>query len=183
MLYPILLCIGLAFTPAHAGKNKNKNTEETASETAAPAEEYDLETLTKRAKTIVVGEVLTSRVESNSEGVNTIVSLLVTEVLRGKPDPMIEFRLPGGRTNDTDLTSEGTPNIVEGYQLLVFMEGKQLVGLHNGLFKIEAGFAWRPKKPGMFLSPRADRDWVADIDPNDDYTFYNLADVRKAAKK
>jgi hypothetical protein len=182
MLNTLLLSLSLVLTPAHARKNKKDKSASTVTNEIPASDEYDLKALSARARTIVVGEVLTSRVVSNSEGVNTVVSLLVTEVLRGKPDPMVEFSLPGGRTKNADLTIEGTPNIVEGYHLLVFMEGNQLVGLHKGMFKIEAGFAWRPKKPGMFLSPRADRDWVDDIDPNDDYTFYSLTDVRKAAK-
>ena len=49
----------------------------------------------------------------------------------------------------------------------------------NALYYLEAGYAWRNKRPDVFLSPRIDRDWVAS-DSAIDYVMYQLKDIRAA---
>jgi len=131
---------------------------------------YDLATLAATADHVILGEVVANQERSGKAGFS-IVSVLVTETIRGEAAPMANFRIP---------MIEGSPSLVEGYKVLVFLQAGEAVGLGRGVFLIEAGHAWRRKDDGVFMSPRADRDWVDNVDPSADYTVYSLDQVRAA---
>ena len=65
---------------------------------------------------------------------------------------------------------------------VVFLDEQHNI-LEGGVFYLEAGYGWRPKRPGLFINPRADHDWVDELDPTKDYTLWTLEDIRAAADR
>jgi hypothetical protein len=129
-----------------------------------------------KAKTVVIGKVLTSRVEPGFP--DELVELLVETTLRGEASGVITARVPRA----TAAVGEGfiPPSVIEGYRLLVFLDPSGTLVEGNALFFLEAELAFRNKRPDNFLRPRSDRDWIDNIDPSADYIIYQLDEILKA---
>jgi hypothetical protein len=130
-----------------------------------------------RAKTVIIGTVLTSRVEPGFP--DELVEVLIETSLRGDSGGVITARLPRSTTGST-TDGFSPPSVVEGYRLLVFLDPSGTVVDGQALFFMEAGHAFRNRRPDIFLKPRSDRDWIDNIDPSEDYIVYRLEDIEQA---
>lgn len=100
--------------------------------------------LDRRAETVVRGRVEALRAEKLSGGlVQTIVTIAVDEVYRGRPGPRLEVVAPGGVVEGTRLHIEGAPEFEVGAEVLVFAKGRMIVGFGQGAFGVEGGRARR----------------------------------------
>ena len=112
-------------------------------------------------------------------GFHTAATFKVIEVLRGRAEETIGARTPVAFAADPGMTQLG---LVAGYKLVVFLDAQNTL-LEGGVFYLEAGYGWRPKRPGLFINPRADHDWVDELDPTKDYTLWTLEEMRAAAER
>lgn len=165
-MYALLLTALLAVAPARA---------------TTYAEKLDLDELSSRAERVVIGEVLATRYDATGAGIWTVATIRVTETLRGRPEPVVEVRVPGGRVNDMELTVAGAPRLIEGYQVLLFLDGEHVVGLGQGAFVVLSDTAWRNVSDDVFTNPRMEQEML-DRDIDEKYTTYALADVRRAVR-
>ena len=143
---------------------------------AARAEaEADLLEYAQTAKTVVIGRVLTSRLEAGFP--DELVEMSVEESLRGEIGGIITIRVPRFASEDTE---DGlTPSaVVEGYRLLAFLDPSGTIVGGDALFYVEAGYAFRNRSPEVFIRPRSDRDWISEIDPSDDYVVYSVDNIQ-----
>ena len=100
--------------------------------------------LDQRATVIARGRVEALRPEKLPGGlVQTIVTIAVDEVYRGRPGPTLEVVAPGGSMEGTRLHIDGAPEFPLGEEVLVFAKGRTIVGFGQGAFAIEDGVARR----------------------------------------
>lgn len=100
--------------------------------------------LDRRAETVVRGRVESLRGEKLSGGlVQTVVTIAVDEVYRGRPGPRLEVVAPGGTVEGTTLHISGAPEFTVGAEVLVFANGRMIVGFGQGAFGVEGGQARR----------------------------------------
>lgn len=100
--------------------------------------------LDRRAETVVRGRVESLRGEKLPGGlVQTIVTIAVDEVYRGRPGPRLEVVAPGGTVEGTKLHISGAPEFTVGAEVLVFANGRMIVGFGQGAFGVEGGQARR----------------------------------------
>ena len=125
-----------------------------------------------RAHTVVIGQVVAVRPAPAVEGQQEIVTLLIDERLRGDAIGLVEFNVP--------LTQHRSrPPLIVGYKVLVFVDRSGSLIDGEGLFFLQAGFAWRNRTEDVFLRPSADRVWASDIDPTEDYIALSLDAIRQ----
>ena len=141
-----------------------------------------LDSLLENANRILVGEVLTSRTETTANGISTVASIMVSESIMGDNKLVSDVRVPGGRVDNMGNHVMGAPQLVQGYHVLLFLDDERIVGMGQGAFVVEGGYAWRNTSHDVFSSPTRDRDWVHNIDPSGDYTIYSLSEIREAAE-
>ena len=102
----------------------------------------DLIELATTADSVVRGEVLTTRTQRENDNSYTVATVRVLETLRGHPDPVVDVRLPGAMLDDKDLLVHGQAKLIEGYEVLLFLNGDQLVDMGAGAFVVIDGQAW-----------------------------------------
>ena len=127
----------------------------------------------ERARTVVVGTVVAVRSDPNVLGQQEIATLIIEERLRGRPVGLVEFSVPLQRH-----TGRIQPALIEGYQLLVFLDSTGALLDGEGLFFLEGGFAWRNRSERVFLRPSLDRVWENSIDPTQDYIAFPVTVLR-----
>ena len=153
---------------------------------AAAGQEADLFSLPQpelipmvlHADLIAIVEVLYANNVPAGGGTYTAATFEIVEVLRGRAEGTLEARTSIAFEGDPGMTKLG---LVPGYKLVVFLDSSNTI-LDGGVFYLEAGFGWRPKRTGLFINPRADHDWISEIDPSKDYTLWPLAEIREAAE-
>lgn len=150
-----------------------------AQEGLAPEPQPELVPLVRHADIVAVVEVLTVANVPEGGGHHTAATFQVIEVLRGRAEGTISARTGVAFKADPGMTRLG---LVAGYKLVVFLDDQHNI-LEGGVFYLEAGYGWRPKRPGLFINPRADHDWVDELDPTKDYTLWTLEDIRAAADR
>jgi hypothetical protein len=137
----------------------------------------ELAPMVTHADLIAIVEVLSASNVPSGGGTYTAATFQIVEVLRGRASGTIDARTSIAFDGDPGMTKLG---MVPGYRLVVFLDGSNTI-LDGGVFYLEAGFGWRPKRAGLFINPRADHDWVSNIDPSADYTLWPLDEIRLAA--
>ena len=147
---------------------------------ARDAAAADLLDYSYTAKTVVIGRVLTSRIEPGFP--DELVELSIEEVLRGDTAGIITIRVPRFPSDETD-DGLSPSAVVEGYRLLAFLDPSGTIVGGNGLFYVEAGYAFRNRSPEVFIRPRSDRDWISEIDPSNDYVVYSIADIQASLEE
>ena len=126
-----------------------------------------------RAHTIVVGQVVAVRPDPSVLGQQEIATLLIEERLRGRSVGLVEFSVPLHRRS-----GRVQPTLIEGYQVLIFLDNTGALLDGEGLFFLEGGFAWRNRSNRVFLKPTLDRVWSDSIDPTEDYITFPIAVIR-----
>lgn len=132
----------------------------------------------QEAETVVVGEVVAVRPDMASFGLAEIATILIDERFRGDVVGIAEFRVPLGP--EADRTRMG---IIEGYQLLIFLDRSDSVIDGEAMFFVEGGHIWRNRSADVFFRPSADRSWDSLVDPQEDYVTLSLEEVRVAASQ
>lgn len=127
----------------------------------------------RSAKAVVRGEIIAARDVTIDGAASTRVSVLVSEILRGKAPMLYEF------TVDPPVPGGPTLPFVEGYEVLAFVDRSGWLVDGNALFAVEDGVAWRPRRAGIFASPSADRVWSEGMDPLARYEALPLPAVRE----
>lgn len=138
--------------------------------------------LSKRAERVVMGEVVATRSEMTRQGIYTVATIVVDEMLRGRSEPVLEVRVPGGRIDDIELTVVGAPRMIHGYQFLLFLDGQRVVGLGQGAFVVEDGVAWRNLAEYHFASPSADQSEHATARPPVHYMAVDMKEIRSIVR-
>ena len=138
--------------------------------------QFDLAHMASYADLIVIVEVISTGNIAADGGTYTAATLDIIEPLRGRASGTIDVRTSIAFEGDPGMTKLG---LVPGYKLIVFLDSNNTI-LDGGVFYLEAGFGWRPKRSGLFINPRADHDWISEIDPSIDYTLWPLAEIREA---
>ena len=59
---------------------------------------------------------------------------------------------------------------------MIFIDAHKRV-VDNGMFVLEGEYAWRNKRPDVFLNPRYDRDWSMES-PIPDYVMFSMSEVK-----
>jgi len=126
-----------------------------------------------RCHDIFVGEVL-GVFNSEDPQHGDRVTFMVYEVFQGTPSTVIDVQLPAQRPYTPGDPDSAPITVIPGYQMLVFADRYGQAVSSNSLFLVEGGFAWRNKRPEVFLNPRTDREWVELVDPSTDYVVFSL---------
>lgn len=137
--------------------------------------------LSEEATHVLRGEILTTREDIGGPGPMTVVAVVVDDAYRGtvSPGSVVELEIPLEGPISGDRPSRPVP--VRGYDVAVFLDETGAL-LDGGMFLIEGGFAWRPNRAGVLLSPRLQRDWEAIVDPIGDYDVFSLDDLEAAGR-
>jgi hypothetical protein len=144
--------------------------------------EADLTKVSAGASYVFSGEILTTREDVGGAGPVTVVAIVVDESLRGSVSSgsVVEVEIPLQGPVSGDRPALPVP--VRGYDIVVFLD-ESGDGVEGGLFLLEGGFAWRPNRSGVLLSPRLQQDWEEIIDPIADYDVFTLDTIRSITAK
>jgi hypothetical protein len=124
----------------------------------------DLGELVQGAHAIVHGHVVAveSRwAEGRRRSIETLVTLVVEDHLKGQIGSEVTFRVPGGQLGPYRTIMPGAPRFAEGEDVIVFLAAKGpsvpwLVGLGQGVYRVGAGSdGVRRVRPGVPLSRTA----------------------------
>lgn len=128
------------------------------------------------ARQAVMGQILTTRVANDKDGRYEVVSLLVDQTYRSvDTDRLVEFKveIPLG----SPAPGEFRPEIVVGYQVLVFIDDSGWLMDGDAIFAVEGQHAFRKRRDTVFSRPSIDRDWVELTDPSADWLTLQLDSV------
>jgi hypothetical protein len=130
-------------------------------------------TLSAQADRVVLGEVLTTRTVQEDDNKFTVATVRVWETLQGEEDPIVEVKLPGAMLAQRDLSVHGQAKLIPGFEMLLFLQGEQVVGMGAGAFVIFGKKAWRTKVPGLPADPQSVGTHAPSL-----YVSHDIADVR-----
>ena len=100
--------------------------------------------LDARAQLTVRGVVTALRPEAVGKGlVQTVVTIAVDEVYRGRAGDTVEVVAPGGTLEGRTLSITGAPTFTVGDEVLVFARGRTIVGFGQGAFGVADHVATR----------------------------------------
>jgi hypothetical protein len=121
------------------------------------AEILDLGELTARSNRVVTGTV--QEMDSFTRGslIWTEVKVSVDQALVGPETRELSFELIGGTVDGLSLTVPGAPQFQAGQEVLVFVQGDELVGFGQGAFSLASTVASRGLGP---LLPEGPDDFV-----------------------
>jgi hypothetical protein len=122
--------------------------------TASASPSLNLDILADRADHVIVGEVLTTQTRRDKENAWTVATVRVSETLRGESRPVIEVRLPGVMLPDQDLEVHGQAKLITGHNVLLFLQGDQLVGMGAGAFVVFDDKAWHGTQHWTYSDPK-----------------------------
>lgn len=96
--------------------------------------------LVERAGTVVRGEVVSLEGRQTPQGlIETVVTIEVDEVYVGRAADTIEVVAPGGTAEGVRLDIEGAPRFEVGDDVVVFADGRRIVGFGQGAFVVRDG--------------------------------------------
>jgi hypothetical protein len=150
-----------------------------ANEAAWAESRAELRVQAAGALQVFIGEVLTTRDDFGARGFSTVVTMLISDPLRGaaRAGDIAEFAIP--RTAAAGEVVGERPVPVAGYTIVAFVSPEgDLVG-GDAMYIVEGGFAWRNRRPSVMFRPSADRDWLNTIDPSQDYFVLGLDELRE----
>ena len=136
-----------------------------------------LDSLAESADRVVVGEVLINRTEKNKDTSWTVTTVRVLETLRGQAEPVIEVRLPGAKLPNHDLLVHGQTQLIEGHEVLLFLQGDQVVGMGAGAFVVQDNKAWKNMVEWTYADPKTSGEHAHEL-----YVNHEMDTVRSALK-
>ena len=110
--------------------------------------------LNNQADRVVLGKVLATRTQREPTNIYTVATVRVWETLRGDDDPIVEVHLPGAMLTTHDLSVYGQAQLLPGFEVLLFLQGHQVVGMGAGAFVLLGKKAWKNKRPGLAADPK-----------------------------
>jgi hypothetical protein len=126
-LLVVLFAVGLAFVPVAR---------------AATVERLSLEELADRAESVFRGSCVAVERQTIGGQAYQLFRFQVSETLKGKPEAVVEFHVPGGPAAGLVATYAGMPRFVVGEDAVVFLSGLDgtdyawPLGLGQGHFRI-----------------------------------------------
>lgn len=103
----------------------------------------DFRQLTDKASTILRGRVVSLNPQwaSDRHGIDTIVTLQVSNYLKGDFGPLVTFRVPGGTIGRWRSVTAGAPVFREGEEVIVFLGAAgaaipRVVGFNQGVYRV-----------------------------------------------
>ena len=129
--------------------------------------------MVRDSELVVHGRVVDVRSQQTSDrrSIETIVTMTVTESLKGRPDREVTFRLPGGEVGRYRRVIVGVPRFTAGDEVVVFLRGRApalptVFGLGQGLFRVAPGPGGRAiVTPAPIAAPAAGSERVVRGDP------------------
>jgi hypothetical protein len=107
----------------------------------------DLDELTSSATAVVAGTVDTAWSFERDGLIWTRVGLDIEESLLGTTSRHVSLEIIGGTVDGVSLSVPGAPHFEVGADVLVFLDGDQLVGFGQGAFALGEGIASRGLGP------------------------------------
>ncbi len=105
----------------------------------------DFKTLTGNAEVIAHGRVIavTSQWASDRNGIDSVVTLAVSDYLKGDLGAQLVFRVPGGTIGRWRAVRVGAPVFREGEEVVVFLASNgptfpHIVGFNQGALRVSA---------------------------------------------
>jgi hypothetical protein len=144
---------------------------------ASASPSLDLDTLSNQADRVLVGKVLTTQTLRNNENAWTVATVRVSETLRGESAPVIDVRLPGAMLPEQDLTVHGQIQLITGHDVLLFLQGDQLVGMGAGAFVVSDDKAWHGTKHWTYGDPK-----TLTTDKDEYYVNHEMNEVRSTIR-
>ena len=131
----------------------------------------------EQASLIILARVVATRPDTDAFGESEIATLFIEEQFRGDQVGLTEIRVPLVRSDSREQSS-----LIEGYRLLLFLDGSNNIVEGDAVFFVEGGHVWRNRRDDVFVRPSADRTWDNEMDPSADYVSLSLDEVRTAAQ-
>jgi hypothetical protein len=103
----------------------------------------DLKELTQASTSIIIGEVLTTRVQVDNGVVSTYATIIVDETLKGNHQQVVDVRVPGGKFEDVEMIVPNVPQFFVDTKVLLYLNNQSIVGIDDGAFFVENDRAWR----------------------------------------
>lgn len=92
---------------------------------------------------VVHGRVVDVRSQQTGDrrSIETLVTVAVTDALKGRPGDTVSFRLPGGEVGRYRRVVVGVPRLTAGDDVIVFLRGSApqlptIFGLSQGLYRV-----------------------------------------------
>ena len=99
--------------------------------------------MVRGSQLVVHGRVIETRSQQTGDrrSIETVVTLSVTEALKGQPGSEVTFRMPGGEVGRYRRVMVGVPRFAAGDEVVVFLRGSApalptVFGLSQGLFRV-----------------------------------------------
>jgi len=138
----------------------------------------NLERYLKASAYVIIAEITDQRPLQSNLGKDVAIDVKISEYLRGSGDMTRSFTVPFNAPYVPGKPETIPPVIVSSYVMLMFVDQYGMIIDGNAMFVVDGKFAWRNKRPNVFLNPRHDRNWDLSA-PIEDYTMYDLNEVRK----
>jgi hypothetical protein len=102
--------------------------------------------MVRDSQLVVHGRVIDVRSQQTTDrrSIETVVTMSVTEALKGRPGGDVTFRMPGGEVGRYRRVMVGVPRFAPGDEVVVFLRGgapalPTVFGLEQGLFRVTPG--------------------------------------------
>ena len=122
---------------------------------------------------VVHGRVVAVRSQQTGDrrSIETVVTVAVTEALKGRPGDTVTFRMPGGDVGRIRRVMVGVPRFTSGDDVIVFLRGAPpamptVFGLSQGLYRVARTADGRAVvAPAILASPAVGTERVVRGDP------------------
>ncbi|MBM75091.1 MAG: hypothetical protein CMK59_06805 [Proteobacteria bacterium] len=132
-----------------------------------------------QSERVVVATIIEHRLLNANLGLDLVMEVEVEDYLLGEGDIYLTLDVPYVAPFVPARPETVPPVVVDSYRMLIFIDAHKRVVEGNGMFVLEGEYAWRNKRPDVFLNPRYDRDWSMES-PIPDYVMYSMSEVLEA---
>ena len=143
---------------------------------------WKLETINRyldQSERVVVATIIEHRLLNANLGLDVVMEVEVEDYLLGEGDIYLTLDVPYVAPFVASRPETVPPVVVDSYRMLIFIDAHKRVVEGNGMFVLEGEYAWRNKRPDVFLNPRYDRDWAMES-PIPDYVMFSMSEVLQA---
>ena len=129
--------------------------------------------MVRGSQLVIHGRVLDVRSQQTGDrrSIETIVTVAVSDALKGSPGETVSFRLPGGEVGRYRRVIVGVPRFATGDDVIVFLRGAApalptVFGLSQGLYRVGRAADGRAVvAPALLTAPAAGAERVVRGDP------------------